>query len=76
MVTKIDNQVDYSVAMLDKIDTVLRSMVERKMQLTRDIEHIERLGWVDAKPYYREGKYLYLNSPHEGRGTNAGIYRR
>lgn len=63
MVTERADQVGHIVSMLDKIDVGIRSLFNRKSELDREIDEIERLGWCDAKPYYRDNKYLYLIYP-------------
>lgn len=63
MVTKQDNQVELIVTKLDNLDSAIRALVAKQQELKADIERIERLGWVDAKPHYREDKYLYLIYP-------------
>lgn len=63
MVTKQDSQVELIVTKLDNLDSAIRALVAKQQELKADIERIERLGWVDAKPHYREDKYLYLIYP-------------
>ena len=63
MVTKAADQVVDTVAILDKLETAIRSLTNRQNELQREINDIERLGWVDATPYYREHKFLILIHP-------------
>jgi hypothetical protein len=63
MVTKRADQVDESVLITDKIATAIRCLGERKAYLEQELFKIERMGWCEAKPYYRNGKYLILVHP-------------
>jgi hypothetical protein len=63
MVTKRADQVADPVTMLDKIETAVRSLMNRQAELENEIYRLRRLGVVDAKPHYRDGKYLYLIYP-------------
>lgn len=63
MVTKGADQVATSVAMLDKLETAIRSLYSRQAELQNQIDDLNRLGWVDAKSHWRDEKYLYLIHP-------------
>ena len=63
METKAADQVSDFVIMLDKIEGTIRMLIQQRDELQKKIDHIEQLGWVDAKPHYRNGKYLYLIYP-------------
>jgi len=63
MVTKRADQVDDPVAISDKVATALLCLREKHEDLLREKWEIKRLGIVEATPYYRDGKYLYLIYP-------------
>ncbi len=63
MVTNNLNQVDQSVSMLEKLETAIRSIESRRDAIQAEMDEINRLGFCDAKPHYRDGKYLYLIHP-------------
>lgn len=60
MVTKRADQVDHSVAILDKLETAIRSLGAKRDELQAELDRLQSLGFCDAKPHYRDGKYLYL----------------
>lgn len=63
MVTNTIDQVGKIVSMLDKVETGYRSLINHQTELQAELDEIERLGWCDAKPHYRNGKYFYLVYP-------------
>lgn len=63
MVTKTIDQVGYIVSILDKVETGYRSLMNHQTELQAELDEIERLGYCDAKPYYRDEKYFYLIYP-------------
>ncbi len=67
MVTRRAEQPMDLVAMTDKIADAIRSLRERHAKLKDEIFHVQRLGWVEATPHYRDGKYLYLIHPMQNR---------
>lgn len=51
------------LAMIDKVAVGIENLQRRERDLENQINHLRNLGWVDAKPHYRDGKYLYLIYP-------------
>lgn len=48
---------------LDKIENWLECKALQLNDLQRHLDELERLGVVEAKPHWRDGKYLYLIYP-------------
>lgn len=51
------------LAMIDKVSVGIENLQRRERDLENQINRLRNLGWVDAKPHYRDGKYLYLIYP-------------
>lgn len=52
-----------TLLLLDKLGDAIRGMYARLDATHQAINEVERLGWADAKPHWRAGKYLYLIYP-------------